>query len=102
MCYLNQQVTCILEIYIYIYVYIYIQGVLVLRVFGLRGFRFTCLGKTINKKNKKLRFTTHSRIYVVLAALKCKLFDLRRVIHLYTIFGHAQAKFSVYTALSGT
>ena len=43
---------------------------------------------------------TRTQIYTFLAALKREFFDLGLIIQLYTIFGRAQAKFSLYTILS--
>ena len=74
-----------------------VQGVLVIRAFGLRIFGSTRLRKFINIKKKMfglLRVHGYTRI---LAGLKHELFDLRCVIQLYTIFGCNQAKFSFYT-----
>ena len=69
----------------------YIQGFLVIRMFGLRGFGFTHLGKIINiKKNFGLR-----RVH----GYTREFFHLRRVIQFYRIFGRAQAKFSFYEIL---
>ena len=44
---------------------IQIQGLLVICVFGLCGFGYTRLRKTINIKKKIVQFTTRDRLYVI-------------------------------------
>ena len=76
---------------------------------GMGVSRYTCVRFTRfriyvswknNKYQKKLFGLKHALRYMqFLATLKHELFDLRRVIQLYTIFGCAQAKFSFYAIL---